>query len=111
YEPDGVASTLIHRNEPCLPDHMRLEPQPRIMADCFDLEQWILDRVPLDDPCVVKMDIEGAEYPLLNHLILQDNAIWRIQYLLVEWHGNERRRWRLEDRLREVGMTVEGWAH
>ena len=37
------------------------------------------------DFVVVKMDIEGAEYTILPHL-LKTSAWLNIDYLLVEWH-------------------------
>ncbi len=50
---------------------------------CFDFSTWLRD---LDTPdVVVKMDIEGAEVPVLEKLIVDGNDD-RISLLLVEWH-------------------------
>lgn len=57
-----------------------------IMVECFDLARF-LKRLP-EDYIVVKMDIEGAELPLLTHLIKQE-ADWKIDMLLVEWHDGK----------------------
>lgn len=54
---------------------------------CFDLAAFILSLG--DEPIVLKMDCEGAEYPLLRHLIDKDatRSIWKIW---VEWHKPRR---------------------
>lgn len=56
------------------------EPVP-----CFDLARFILE-LP-EDELVVKMDVEGAEKQLLEHLIAND-ADKRIALLLIEWHDH-----------------------
>ena len=48
---------------------------------CFDLADWL----ELSGPAVVKMDVEGAEYELLEHLI-DRNVHRNIERLLIEWH-------------------------
>ncbi len=50
---------------------------------CFDFSTWIHD---LDEPeVIVKMDIEGAEVPVLEKLVADGNDE-RISLLLIEWH-------------------------
>lgn len=49
---------------------------------CFDLAQFILD---LKQDVIVKIDAEGAEYPILEHCI-QKGAADRIKLLWIEWH-------------------------
>lgn len=39
------------------------------------------------DKVVLKMDVEGAEYELIPHLI-ETGAIERVRLLLIEWHGD-----------------------
>lgn len=52
---------------------------------CFDLASFVksLGKVPI----VLKMDVEGAEYPLLEHLIAK-KATKNIWKAWVEWHDN-----------------------
>jgi FkbM family methyltransferase len=68
---------------------------------CFDLAAF-LRSLPSDEEIVLKIDAEGAEYPLLEHLIATRTdellkAAW------VEWHPlpnhSERRRRRIESKL------------
>ena len=66
---------------------------------CFDLAHVV---GPGD---IVKIDAEGAEYPLLAHLI-KTGADERISLLLVEWHPPFDRRPGILKRLR---CPVEVW--
>lgn len=49
---------------------------------CFDFSRW-LARLP--EPVVLKMNVEGAEFPLLERLIA-DGTIERVESLIVSWH-------------------------
>lgn len=51
---------------------------------CFDLARFI-NELTDDQPIVLKMDAEGAEYVLLPHLC-QHDADLRLELALVEWH-------------------------
>jgi FkbM family methyltransferase len=53
---------------------------------CFDFSKWMCDFDVRD--AVVKMDIEGAELPVLEKLIVDGNDK-RIGLLLVEWHDSQ----------------------
>ena len=55
---------------------------------CFDLAKFVkcLGR----DEIVLKLDVEGAEYQLLGHLI-RTGADKRLDRILVEWHRGEDR--------------------
>jgi hypothetical protein len=68
---------------------------------CFDLARWI-DCLPGCD-LAVKVDIEGGEYLLLEHLLERD-VDGLIGTLLVEWHGADDGG--LSDRL---ACPVEAW--
>ncbi len=51
---------------------------------CIDLAEFI-GGLPKDESVVVKMDCEGAEYQLLEHLI-HTSVDTRLQLAWVEWH-------------------------
>lgn len=53
------------------------------LVACFDLAHFILD-LP-DEPVVLKLDCEGAEYELLPHLVAT-GADLRLQLAWVEFH-------------------------
>lgn len=60
------------------------------MVSCFDFSAW-LRRTVNGDQVVVKMDIEGAEYALLERMI-EDGTDVLVSELLVEWHGDPGKR-------------------
>lgn len=59
-----------------------LAPSPRLVP-CIDLSKLI--RSLGDESVVLKIDAEGAEYELLEHLI-GTNADLRLELAWVEWH-------------------------
>jgi FkbM family methyltransferase len=71
-----------------------------LKVPCFDLAGW-LEGLP-KAKLVVKMDVEGAEYPLLERMI--DRGVdSRVSVLLIEWHefdGSQGRRAEILRRLR-----------
>ncbi len=52
-------------------------------VQCFDFSAWLSE---LAGDVVVKMDIEGSEYELLEKM-LDDGTATKVKELLVEWHG------------------------
>jgi FkbM family methyltransferase len=51
---------------------------------CFDFSAWLAKLQA--GYIIVKMDIEGAEVPILQAMS-RDGTIERVDELLVEWHG------------------------
>lgn len=62
------------------------DSSPKMIVPCFDFSDFI--KVFKDDFVVVKMDIEGAEFPILEKL-LKDNTHVIIDVLMVEFHPNK----------------------
>lgn len=87
---------------------------PKKMVKCFDFSQWLLDNFILGDEVIVKMDIEGAEFEVLEKMI-KDNSIAIPSYLFVEFHPNKVRNYttddtnRLVDRIIENGGNLKLW--
>jgi len=52
---------------------------------CLDLSAWIIDNFNLDDHIVLKMNIEGAEYPVLEKMV-NDGSMRYINELYVSPH-------------------------
>lgn len=55
------------------------------IVPCFDLARFLRELPVGPENLIVKMDVEGAEFPLIEHLVetQTDRCIGR---LLVEWH-------------------------
>ena len=54
----------------------------------FDMARVLFENILPDDFVFMKMDIEGAEYEVLQHLI-DTGALCLIDELAVEWHVNK----------------------
>ena len=54
-----------------------------IEVPCFDFSEWIGKTFSQNDYLIVKLDIEGAEYEVIQHII--DRKI-KIHQLLIEFH-------------------------
>lgn len=58
-----------------------------VNVQAFDFSQWLLRNFTDDDEIVVKMDIEGAEYPVIEKMIA-DRSIYLVGEMIVEFHWN-----------------------
>lgn len=56
-----------------------------VVVECIDFSRWIQRNFRRRDHLVVKMDIEGAEYPVLEKMIA-DGTIDYVTELIVEFH-------------------------
>lgn len=54
----------------------------------IDLSQWIINELTINDYIILKLDIEGAEYDVLEKMI-EDHTIERVKFLLIEWHWHK----------------------
>ena len=100
---DGVAGLTLESN--CT--HIDLDEEQTTKV--FDLASWI--RALPDTNIVLKMDVEGAEYVLLPHLIEQ-GLMDRFSRVLVEWHeGRYAHGWESarEPILAGIPCEVEEW--
>jgi FkbM family methyltransferase len=62
-----------------------LDKENPIKLECIDLSNWIKNNFSNDDKIWLKIDIEGAEYEVLKHLI-ETNIISYIDKLFIEFH-------------------------
>jgi FkbM family methyltransferase len=85
--------------------------------DCFDFSKYIKNNFKIDDYIICKLDIEGAEYPVLEKMI-KDETVPYIKKLYVEFHSNfftnEDEMKIREDYIRskyyEYGLKIEYWG-
>jgi len=59
------------------------------MTPAIDVANWIRMKYTSNDHIFVKMDIEGAEYPVLRHMLLDGVACW-VGKWAVEYHDLRR---------------------
>lgn len=62
-----------------------LDTQNPVQVKCIDFSKFLLENTNEDDCVIVKMNIEGAEYPVLNKC-LENGSIKRISKLFIAWH-------------------------
>lgn len=65
-----------------------LDLESPIKVRTLDLSKWITKELNESDYIVLKLDIEGAEYDVLEKMI-DDHTIERIKYLFIEWHWHK----------------------
>jgi FkbM family methyltransferase len=64
----------------------KLDKNNPVTVNCIDFSKWLINKFSIGEYNVhVKMNIEGAEYPVLEKCI-DDNAITYINHLYVQWH-------------------------
>jgi FkbM family methyltransferase len=56
-----------------------------LTVECIDFSRWVRRNFSRHDHLVVKMDIEGAEYPVLEKMVA-DGTIDYVHELIVEFH-------------------------
>ncbi|HZF12575.1 MAG TPA: FkbM family methyltransferase [Thermoanaerobaculia bacterium] len=94
---DGVSNLFLatrwgpnHRGgSTLLAGHVRntseVDYRSPVAVECIDFSRWVHHTFRKIDHVVVKMDIEGAEYAVLEKM-LQDGSIDYISELIVEFH-------------------------
>ncbi len=76
----GTGSTLLKNKV-----RGNIDKSKFISVDVINFSQYILDNFEKDDEIYLKIDIEGSEYELLDHMI-KTGAIRYINKLFCEWH-------------------------
>jgi FkbM family methyltransferase len=54
---------------------------------CIDFSKWISKNCSLEDLIIVKLDIEGSEYSILEKMI-EDETVKLVDEIYIEWHPN-----------------------
>lgn len=89
------------------------DTMPKIKVQAFDFSEW-LKQFKSDDFVVVKMDCEGAEFPILEKMIV-DGTIKVPAVLLVEFHPNKvveyttTHKDELMKRIEDLGVDIKEW--
>ena len=108
YLGKGSSSSLIYGKT-----RGRLDFDNPIEVETIDFNKWIIENLSKDDYIILKMDIEGAEYEVLNKM-LNNSSIGYINKLYIEFHGSRVFKTKedtkeLRNRLKEIGLNVYNW--
>ena len=88
YIGNDYSSTMIEgkRHSPTYPQ-FDIDYKNHVIVRTVDFSRWMLENFSFCQDICVKMDIEGAEYKVLQRL-LDTGAIKMISELRCEWHWN-----------------------
>jgi len=82
----GQGTTILSANEFKNPEEKAEKIVEQIKTPCIDFAQWIERNTSPEDEIIIKLDIEGAEYNVLEK-ILKSDYLDRIKKIYVEWHS------------------------
>lgn len=111
----GQGSTIVSTDS--LKENLgKMQANEFINVECIDLDEWITNNTTDNDSIIIKFDIEGEEYDVLEKLMYSSN-IKKIKKIYVEWHGHHmkqadeyaERQKIIEEKLKESNVVVIGW--
>ena len=87
---ESQAPTLDEKAEEMPPSSLStaINPFYHVMTKCMNLSEWIHKNVSDDHHNILKLDLEGAEYVVIPHL-LANNIQNKIDEWFVEFHGEK----------------------
>ena len=59
-----------------------------VTVQTVDLAAWLMANTTRSDYVILKLDVEGAEYDILEKMLV-DHSIDRVSHLFIEWHWNK----------------------
>ena len=88
-----------------------LDKKTPIKVETMDFSRWIIDNFNKDDEIILKMDIEGAEYAVLEKMF-NDGSFEYINELWIEWHwGKVGMTRKQHDRIaNRINIPTRKWA-
>jgi len=108
YQPSGASSLFSGKGDGGTHDAARRVNKYRagkpVDVQAIDFNKWMRDlKLQPQDQVVLKIDIEGAEIPLLKHMLDDGDEICLVDHFFVEWHS-----WLLTDgKARQETETFE----
>lgn len=85
---DADGSSLIKEKKIDYSQKIKNEDCPKLVVECVNLSDFILSKTKEYDHIELKLDVEGAEYAILEAM-LKDNTITCIKKLYAEFHWNK----------------------
>lgn len=70
------------------PNKINVSKDDYLEVQTIDFSKWLLDTFTKDDNIILTLDIEGAEYDLLEKMI-GDDSLDLIDELYIEFHGKK----------------------
>ena len=106
YDPSMSGGTLFKKIQ-----SGKLDKEHPIKITTFDFSQWVLDTFNKEDEIILKMDIEGSEYPVLEKMFI-DGSFDYINELWIEWHWSKVKfeEQRHIDLVNKIKIPIVKWA-
>ena len=97
-------------------DDFKINKNNPLTVKAVSLERLLREKTSEDDLIFLKMDIEGAEYEVLESLF-ETGLIRRIDRLFIEWHSTKLKKRKeyttrekdLKRKLKQINLTPELW--
>jgi FkbM family methyltransferase len=83
---------------------------PHIKVKCFDFAKWLKSKFKGSDKVIIKMDIEGAEFPVLESMI-ENDSITIANPLFVEFHEHKTQAFSGQDKLTMIARIKDNGGH
>jgi len=82
-------------------------------VETIDLSSWIKETFIYEDEIILKLDVEGAEYEILEHMV-EEGTIHMVNTLFAEIHGSKCGKSYFEtkkliDKIKSVGYKIYSW--
>jgi len=77
-----------------------------VSVESIDFSEWIFQNLKKDDYNYLKMDIEGAEYDVLEKMI-KDESIFYIDEFLIEFHDTKIDQPNIKDRHKNIVKYIK----
>jgi len=74
-----TGGSMFNNNQPYLKN------APKVKVESVDFSSWLMNNTASTDDIIIKMDIEGAEYDILDKMFV-DGTINRVNIIIIEWH-------------------------
>lgn len=95
---DADGSSLIKEKNIDFYKKIKNEDCPKIVIECIDLSRFVKEIANEYEEIILKLDVEGAEYAILNKM-LKDDTLRYVNKLFAEFHWNK------------IGMAEADHAH
>ena len=89
----------------------RYDKTQNVKVHCLDIVKWMKNHLKSDDYIVVKFNIEGAEYKVLQHIINNKMIHW-FDELWVEWHWGKMKMAETDhlEFIKQIPQDIQHWA-
>lgn len=113
----GQGSSIVSKDKWNPQDGILKFREDLVPVPCIDLSKFLELHSSEDDFIVMKLDVEGAEYDILDKM-LEDMTLHRISHLFVEFHAKyftnleemQQRELNLVNRIKNEGINLHHWG-